>query len=147
MEQLLCGISKFGLSSDIHSDWMAAVLPANPKPQAIFKFPPVQNQRIAFVAPTQTNIYHFPKLVRVALIHCGLMMPYGDRDLVNIGSGNCLLPDGTKPLLKPMLTCHQWGPITFIWGQFHKKYPSHQSFKIILKITFQKLPSWYLVSP
>ena len=27
---------------------------------------------------------------------------------VNIGSGNSLLPDGTKPLPKPMLTCHPW---------------------------------------
>ena len=29
---------------------------------------------------------------------------------VNIGSGNGLLPDGTKPLPKPMLTDHQWNP-------------------------------------
>ena len=29
---------------------------------------------------------------------------------VNIGSGNGLLPDGTKPLPEPMLTYHQWGP-------------------------------------
>ena len=27
--------------------------------------------------------------------------------LVNIGSGNGLLPDGTKPLPEPMLTYHQ----------------------------------------
>ena len=45
----------------------------------------------------------------------------GDMDLVNIGSGNGLLPDGTKPLPEPMLTYHQ-GPVTFIWGQFHKNY-------------------------
>ena len=41
------------------------------------------------------------------LTHCGLVTPYGDRDLVNIGSGNGLLPDGTKPLPEPMLTYHQ----------------------------------------
>ena len=29
---------------------------------------------------------------------------------VNIGSGNGLLPDGTKPLPEPMLT-HQWVPV------------------------------------
>ena len=29
---------------------------------------------------------------------------------VNIGSGNGLLPDGTKPLPEPMLTDHQWSP-------------------------------------
>ena len=27
--------------------------------------------------------------------------------LVNIGSGNGLLPDGTKPLAEPMLTYHK----------------------------------------
>ena len=35
---------------------------------------------------------------------------------VNIGSGNGLLPDGTKPLPEPMLTYHQWGLVAFIWG-------------------------------
>ena len=34
------------------------------------------------------------------LTHCSLLTPYG----VNIGSGNGLLPDGTKPLPEPMLT-------------------------------------------
>ena len=28
---------------------------------------------------------------------------------VNIGPGNGLVPDGTKPLPEPMLTYHQWG--------------------------------------
>ena len=32
------------------------------------------------------------------------MTPYGDKDLVNIGSGNGLVPDGTKSLPEPMLT-------------------------------------------
>ena len=30
-----------------------------------------------------------------------------DTNWVNIGSGNGLLPDGTKPLPEPMLTYHQ----------------------------------------
>ena len=34
--------------------------------------------------------------------------------LVNIGSGNGLLPDGAKPLLEPMLTYHKYEPMTFI---------------------------------
>ena len=45
----------------------------------------------------------------IGLTHFGLVTPYGDR--VNIGSGNGLLPDGTKPLPEPMLTDHrevQW---------------------------------------
>ena len=39
---------------------------------------------------------------------------------VNIGSGNGLLPDGTKPLPEPMLTYHQCSPSTFSCGQYHK---------------------------
>ena len=48
-----------------------------------------------------------------ALIHCGLVMPYDDIELVNIGSGNGLVPDGTKPLSEPMLTYHQWCCLAF----------------------------------
>ena len=46
--------------------------------------------------------------------------------LVNIGSGNGLVPNGTKPIPEPVLTYHQWGPATFIWGQFNKKYLIYQ---------------------
>ena len=62
---------------------------------------------------------------------------------VNIGSGNGLLPDGTKPLPDPMLTDHQWGPVTFILGQFHKRCLNNQSLcenpceKYIYKISFK----------
>ena len=52
---------------------------------------------------------------------------------VNIGSGNGLLPDGTKPLPEPMLTDHQWSPVTSILG------PSVN--KICLKITCLKFHS------
>ena len=37
-------------------------------------------------------------------IDCGLVTPYGDVDLVNIGSGNGLVLSGTKPLPEAMLT-------------------------------------------
>ena len=40
---------------------------------------------------------------------------------LNIGTGNGLLPDNTKPLTNPMLINHQWGPMTFIWEQFPKR--------------------------
>ena len=50
---------------------------------------------------------------------------------VDIGSGNGLLPDGTKPLPEPMLTDHQWGSGTFILGQFHKICLNHQSLKFL----------------
>ena len=38
---------------------------------------------------------------------------------VNIGSGNGLVPDGTKLLPEPVLTDHQWSPATFILGQHY----------------------------
>ena len=44
------------------------------------------------------------------------MTPYGDI-WVNIGSGNGLLPDGTKPLPEPMLTYHQYGPVSFFLSE------------------------------
>ena len=59
------------------------------------------------------------------LTHCGLVTPYDDKDWVNNGSGNGLLPDGTKPLPEPMLT-YQHGLLTFIYEQFRKSYVIHQ---------------------
>ena len=56
---------------------------------------------------------------------------------VNIGSGNGLLPDGTKPLPEPMLTDRQWSPGTFILGQFHKRCLNHQSLKSVWKLPTQ----------
>ena len=53
---------------------------------------------------------------------------------VNIGSNNGLLPDGTKPLPEPMLTGHQWSPVTFISGQFHKRCLNRQSLKSVWKL-------------
>ena len=50
---------------------------------------------------------------------------------VNTGSGNGLLPDGTKPLPEPMLTDHQLSPVTFILGQFNMTCLNHQSFKSV----------------
>ena len=60
---------------------------------------------------------------------------------VNIGSGNGLLLDGTKPLPEPMLTDHQWSPVTFILGQFHKRCLSHQSLKSVWKLHVLKFHS------
>ena len=53
---------------------------------------------------------------------------------VNIGSGNGLLPDGTKPLPEPMLTDYQWGSETFILWQFHKRCLNQQSQKFLWKL-------------
>ena len=38
---------------------------------------------------------------------------------VNIGSGNDLLTDHTKPIPGPMLTDHDWSKNIFILEQFH----------------------------
>ena len=54
---------------------------------------------------------------------------------VNIGLGN-----GIKPLPEPILTDHQWNPVTFILGQFHKRCLNHQSLKSV-KITCLKCRS------
>ena len=43
------------------------------------------------------------------------------QNLVIIGSSNGLVPAGTKPLPKPMLTNHQNGPVAFIWGGYTGK--------------------------
>ena len=56
---------------------------------------------------------------------------------VNIDSGNSLLPDGTKPLPEPMLTDHQLSPVTFILGQFHKRFLNQQLLNYISKISFK----------
>ena len=37
---------------------------------------------------------------------------------VNIGSGNGLVPNSTKPLPKPMLVSDQWGPVEFTVSNF-----------------------------
>ena len=44
---------------------------------------------------------------------------------VNTGSGNRLLPGGTKPLPEPVRTYLNLSNVRFIWEQFHKKYLSH----------------------
>ena len=73
----------------------------------------------------------------ITLTHYGLVMPHG----VNIGLGNGLLPDGTKPLPEPKLTYHQLGPVTITHGKFNKIYLSHHllnlTWKFDLKIFIQ----------
>ena len=63
------------------------------------------------------EIQLYPYLL--VLTPCGAVTPYGVIDVVNIGSANGFLPDGTKPLPKPMLNNQQWGLVTFSRGQFH----------------------------
>ena len=73
------------------------------------------------------------------------------------GSGNGLLPDGTKPLPETKLTTsnHQWGPVAFTWEQFHlnaqDSSPWDEFENYWFKITatsprdhwVKELPHWY----
>ena len=58
---------------------------------------------------------------------------------VNIGSGNGLLPDSTKPLPEPMLTDHQWSPSDIHIRAISQEMPQPSVTKICLKITYLNL--------
>ena len=57
--------------------------------------------------------------------------------LVNIGSGKGLLPDGTKPLPEPKLTCHQWSLVALTWQQFNCS--RYRFIRMSLKIALLRL--------
>ena len=55
--------------------------------------------------------------------HYGILTSCGAK-LVNIGSGNGLLSDGTKPLPGPMFATHQWNsPEDSFTGNAQDIYP------------------------
>ena len=56
---------------------------------------------------------------------------------VNIGSGNGLLPDSTKPLPEPMLTHHHQGHVAFIGGHYLEKIWRCQSVKQDWKLHYR----------
>ena len=64
------------------------------------------------------------------LTHYDLLTSY-----VNIGSGNGLLSDVTKPLPEPMLTYHQRCSLAFTWEQF----PQILSWNLCMEITLLRL--------
>ena len=55
---------------------------------------------------------------RDELTHWRLVTAYGIMNFDNIGSGNGLMPDGTKPLLDPKLTYHEYVPLKYISWPF-----------------------------
>ena len=66
-----------------------------------------------------------PEIGKERLTICNTLQPIGSiwcQNLVNIGSGNGLFPDNTKPLPKQILVYHLGDPVAFIWGLFHRKY-------------------------
>ena len=93
-------------------------LSAKPLPEPILTFCQLDPQEqtfatfeskyVVYIKKCDVEYFHImEKLTNIVLTHWGLVMPYGDRDpWVNIGSGNGLLPGGTKPLPEPMLTNH-----------------------------------------
>ena len=81
-----------------------------------------------------------PSIWLEGITHWGLGMPMATQIWVNIVLCNGLLPDGTKPLPDPMFTYHQWGPLIFIWDQFHE-IPQPSIPKIRLKIPYLKFQS------
>ena len=44
-----------------------------------------------------TGDYKTASIPQLDLTHCGLVTPYSTEISVNIGSGNSMLPDSTKP--------------------------------------------------
>ena len=58
----------------------------------------------------------------------------GSWNWVNIGSGNDLVPSGTKSLPEQMLTNHQWVLLAFTWGKFHRKCSRYPCLIIVWKL-------------
>ena len=46
------------------------------------------------------------------------MIPYGDTESA-LAWMKGLLPDGTKPLARPMLAYRHWAPVACIWEQLY----------------------------
>ena len=86
-------------------------------------------------------------VIVMALTHCSLVLPYGD--IVNIGSGNGLVPDGNKLLPEPMLTYHQTCFVAVTSEQFHKKFSWNLICNMcseILHLKLQPRSEWVEVS-
>ena len=49
----------------------------------------------------------------------------------------------TAPSQYPILTYHQNGAVAFIWGQFYKRYPSHQSLNHDDVIKWKHFPCYW----
>ena len=56
---------------------------------------------------------------------------------VDIGSGNGLLPAGTKPLPEPTLTYHEFDALASSREQFHRNFSKYQFNKWVPKLWFQ----------
>ena len=80
------------------------------KKKVISETHPRHDVFLHFLVSIWCNPHYTNKSARSPVLvftHCGLVMPCGNIDRVNTGSGNGLVPDSTKPLPAPMLTIHQ----------------------------------------
>ena len=68
-------------------------------------------------------------------------MLYGEESGVNFGSGNGLLPDGTKPLLEPMLYYHEWGLKAYTRGAISQEMLKISILDMSLEITYLSFQS------
>ena len=134
------------------SGWHTLPFLSHPDEIANFDFSQHQNTRWPFNASVLpydaaddinfTKIATFPFQCLIpnnpCLLHFGLVTSCGDKELGQQYSDNGLLPDGTKPLLEPALTCHHLDLMEFVSGQFHVTYFSHQSLKqLIIYLEFK----------
>ena len=80
------------------------------------------------------NFYSFPLYPSEALCHHRT-----GSTLVQVMACclNGLLSESTKPLPAPKLTCHQKGPLSFSWGQFHDKSSRHHWLQHVLNYIFE----------
>ena len=62
---------------------------------------------IAVSRTDEPRVYNPSVTLQSVLPRCGIVTPYGDKNLGNISSGNVLLFDGTKPLAEPVLNTNQ----------------------------------------
>ena len=70
-------------------------------------------------------------LIRLILVHID--------QVVNVGSGNALLPDGTKALPEPTLTFHQWDSVAFTWKQLYSECLSYYSvYRVVIRYLLKK---------
>ena len=92
-----------------------------------------------FLTALETN-HHTDthNIISYRITHCGLGAPYRATNIcVNTGSFNCLLPDGTKPLLWPTLI-YQYGTTLLTVRKKQWKHPwKHYSDVIMSTMTSQ----------
>ena len=69
-------------------------------------------------------------MARASAVIAALWRHMATWNCVDIGSGDDLLPDGTKPLPEQMFTYEYWGAVTLTSGKFHKRCHTDQLLKL-----------------